>query len=74
MNEDFQRSWDEQAAPVQGDTAAAAQGAVGLKQIVTIRLDVDVLNWFKAQGPGYQTRINKLLREQMEAQRNAAQS
>jgi len=35
------------------------------KQTVTIRLDVDVLAWFKAQGPGYQTRINKLLRAYM---------
>lgn len=30
-----------------------------------MRLDVDVLNWFKAQGQGYQTRINKLLRAYM---------
>ncbi|MGN6083778.1 BrnA antitoxin family protein [Trinickia sp.] len=35
------------------------------KQAVTMRLDVDVLNWFKAQGQGYQTRINKLLRAYM---------
>lgn len=35
------------------------------KQAVTMRLDVDVLNWFKAQGHGYQTRINKLLRAYM---------
>lgn len=38
------------------------------KQSVTIRLDADVLDWFKAQGEGYQTRINKLLRSYMEAQ------
>lgn len=38
------------------------------KQSVTIRLDADVLEWFKAQGEGYQTRINKLLRSYMEAQ------
>lgn len=36
------------------------------KQSVTIRLDTDVLNWFKQQGKGYQTRINKLLRTYME--------
>ncbi|NGZ11615.1 MAG: hypothetical protein CV088_19960 [Nitrospira sp. LK70] len=34
---------------------------------VTIRLDRQVLNWFKAKGPGYQTRINALLRAYMEA-------
>jgi uncharacterized protein (DUF4415 family) len=25
-------------------------------------VDADVLGWFKAQGPGYQTRINAILR------------
>ncbi len=36
------------------------------KQSVTIRLDTDVVDWFKQQGKGYQTRINKLLRSYME--------
>jgi uncharacterized protein (DUF4415 family) len=35
------------------------------KQAVTMRLDADVLSWFKEQGQGYQTRINKLLRAYM---------
>lgn len=38
------------------------------KQSVTMRLDADVLEWFKSQGHGYQTRINKLLRSYMDAQ------
>ncbi|WP_095201113.1 BrnA antitoxin family protein [Mesorhizobium carmichaelinearum] len=35
-----------------------------LKQPVTIRLDADVLSWFKEQvgGGGYQTEINRVLR------------
>ena len=37
------------------------------KQQITIRLDEDVLKWFRAQGEGYQTRINALLRAYMEA-------
>ena len=37
-----------------------------VKQPVTIRLDTDVLDWFRSQGPGYQTRINRLLRRYME--------
>jgi uncharacterized protein (DUF4415 family) len=37
------------------------------KQQVTLRLDSDVLEWFKGQGSGYQTRINELLRAYMEA-------
>lgn len=36
------------------------------KQAVTIRLDSDVLEWFKEQGQGYQTRINQLLRVYMQ--------
>ena len=34
---------------------------------VTLRLDSDVLEWFKSQGQGYQTQINQLLRAYMEA-------
>jgi uncharacterized protein (DUF4415 family) len=36
-----------------------------IKEPVTIRLDADILAWLKAQGPGYQTRINALLRRTM---------
>ena len=39
------------------------------KPAITIRLDSDVLDWFKAQGKGYQTRINAVLRMYMEAQK-----
>jgi uncharacterized protein (DUF4415 family) len=37
------------------------------KESVTIRLDRDLLNWFRKQGRGYQTRINAVLRAFMEA-------
>jgi uncharacterized protein (DUF4415 family) len=37
------------------------------KAQLTIRVDRDVLAWFKSQGRGYQTRINSLLRAYMEA-------
>src|SRR5262245_50963730 len=40
-----------------------------LKKPVTLRLDADVIAWFKAQGEGYQTRINKALRGLMLGQR-----
>lgn len=36
-----------------------------LKEPVTIRLDSDIVAWLKAEGPGYQTRINALLRKTM---------
>ena len=45
-----------------------AELRVPAKQTVTIRLDADVLTWFKGQGSGYQTRINQLLRQYMQAQ------
>ncbi len=38
------------------------------KAQLTLRVDRDVLEWFKSQGRGYQTRINALLRAYMEAQ------
>jgi uncharacterized protein (DUF4415 family) len=36
-----------------------------MKEPITLRLDADVLAWLKSSGPGYQTRINSLLRELM---------
>ena len=47
-----------------------AELRVPVKKPVTIRLDSDVLEWFKSQGQGYQTRINSLLRKYMEAQQS----
>jgi uncharacterized protein (DUF4415 family) len=32
------------------------------KALVSLRLDQDVLEWFKSQGAGYQTRMNAVLR------------
>ena len=44
----------------------------GLKPVrrkaqITLRLDSDVLEWFKKRGRGYQTKVNTLLRAYMEA-------
>ena len=35
---------------------------VSAKASISLRLDADVLAWFRAQGPGYQTRMNAVLR------------
>ena len=35
------------------------------KQVKTVRIDSDVMQWLKAQGKGYQTRMNKILRNAM---------
>ncbi len=40
------------------------------KSTTTIRVDTDVLDWFKSHGKGYQTRINAVLRMYMEGQKS----
>jgi uncharacterized protein (DUF4415 family) len=42
-----------------------------LKKSVTLRMDADVVAWFKEQGPKYQSRINRALRELMIEERKA---
>ncbi len=32
------------------------------KKLLSLRLDAEVIDWFKLQGPGYQTRMNAVLR------------
>lgn len=39
------------------------------KQAVSLRVDREVLDWFKRQGPGYQTRMNAVLRAYADARR-----
>jgi uncharacterized protein (DUF4415 family) len=36
-----------------------------VKQQLTVRLDADVVAWLRRQGKGYQTRLNRVLREAM---------
>ena len=37
------------------------------KALLSLRIDSEVLSWFRSQGPGYQSRMNALLRAYMEA-------
>lgn len=71
-----QKSRDIKLAPghPEADVKHIVRGIVrqGLKPIppkasIALRLDADVLEWFKSQGPGYQTRINAVLRAFKEA-------
>jgi uncharacterized protein (DUF4415 family) len=39
------------------------------KRQVTLRIDADVLDWFRAQGKGYQSRMNAVLRAYVGTQR-----
>ncbi len=43
-----------------------------LKRQITARVDADVLEWLRAQGRGYQTRINAILRREMLASGKSA--
>ena len=42
------------------------------KKAVSIRLDEDVIDFFKAQGDGYQTRMNAVLRHFMDTTKKSA--
>jgi uncharacterized protein (DUF4415 family) len=53
----------------QADWATATVGLPPLKTPVNAKFDVDVVEWFKSQGRGYQTRMNGVLRRYMEAHR-----
>ena len=55
-------------APPVADWSKAVVGKFyrPIKKSLTIRIDADVLAWLKAQGKGYQTRINGLLRQAMD--------
>ena len=39
------------------------------KEAISLRVDMDVLDWLRRKGPGYQSAINRILRERMEAER-----
>lgn len=39
------------------------------KKQLTVRLDAEIIDWFKLGGPGYQTRMNSVLRSYVQAQK-----
>jgi uncharacterized protein (DUF4415 family) len=53
------------------DWAQAIEGLPTRKRDVHIRIDEDVLDWFRQTGRGYQTRINRVLRAFVESRRRA---
>ena len=55
---DIPRDWCTHATPCYPD---------GAKAQIRLRIDPDLLAWFKRQGPGYQARINAALRAFVEA-------
>ena len=70
-DEDIDLSGSPEMTPEMFARAIARQGLKPLrtKRQVTMRIDADVLDWFRARGPGYQTKINALLRAYVDAHR-----
>ena len=51
------------APPKLPEPTAKPAGLPGVKESVTLRLDQDVLEFFREDGPGWQERINDALRK-----------
>jgi uncharacterized protein (DUF4415 family) len=47
------------------ETGAEARWNRPRKRRISLRVDAEVVDWFKSKGPGYQTRINQILRRVM---------
>lgn len=80
MSEDQKKTWEDfdeippltreqimSARPV-AERLRARGGKTGerTKDTISFRIDHDLLEWLRESGPGYQTRLNKILREIME--------
>ena len=56
------------------ETGAESRWNRPRKRRISLRVDVEVVDWFKSSGPGYQTRINRILRRvMMEGKRRAGE-
>jgi uncharacterized protein (DUF4415 family) len=47
------------------ETGSEARWNRPRKRRISLRVDAEVVDWFKSKGPGYQTRINRILRKVM---------
>jgi len=65
---------DPDAAPVDIDWSEAVLVVPARKKAISIRLDPDVLDYFKNEGPGYQRRINAVLRSYVEQKQKRGKS
>lgn len=60
---------DPDAVPLDFDWSEAVLVIPPKKKAISIRVDEDVLDFFKDQGSGYQRRINAVLRSYMQVKR-----
>jgi uncharacterized protein (DUF4415 family) len=56
---------DDLLSLVEKETGAEARWNRPRKRRISLRVDTEVVDWFKSKGPGYQTRINRILRRVM---------
>ena len=80
LNSPLMLSPDEQVEelPVEAVTAGHWTDAVlpeqSRKKLISLRVDPEVLEFFKAQGPGYQTRMNAVLTAYMQVKKEMGQA
>ncbi|WP_088345571.1 MULTISPECIES: BrnA antitoxin family protein [Rhodomicrobium] len=60
---------DADAMPLDIDWSGAELKVPPPKKAISIRLDEDIVDYFRKTGPGYQTRINAVLRHYLERRR-----
>jgi len=63
----FKAATTKPAPPLPTATLVRAPLAAGARETVALKLDRDVLDHFQADGPGWQDRINAVLRQAMAA-------
>jgi uncharacterized protein (DUF4415 family) len=56
---------DELLLLADGETDVESRWNRPRKRRISLRVDTEVVDWFKSKGPGYQTRINRILRRVM---------
>ena len=68
----LRRKGDYEGAPeIDVDWSKAEVVTPEPKKLISLRLDADIVEFFRSQGKGYQTRMNAVLRSYMEAQRKS---
>ena len=56
---------DDLLSLVEKETSTESRWNRPRKRRISLRVDTEVVDWFKSKGPGYQTRINRILRRVM---------
>jgi uncharacterized protein (DUF4415 family) len=62
---DLRASVEDDLLLLAGRDTAEARWNRPRKRRISLRVDVEVVDWFQSKGPGYQTRMNRILRRVM---------